>query len=133
VDEQGVPLEDELDDHDRTDPDTVHALAYDDDRQAVGTGRFFPIDAARVQIGRMAVRADARGRGAGAALLTALMTEATRLGFSRAHLWAQTHARGFYLKEGFYDDGEPFMDAGIEHLPMSADLRPGARRPVSGP
>jgi predicted GNAT family N-acyltransferase len=123
VDEQGFPLEEELDDHDRTDPEAVHALAYDEARGPLGTGRFFVIDPATVQIGRMAVLADARGQGTGAALLSTLVAEATRLGFSRARLWSQTHARGFYLKKGFYDDGEPVIDAGAEHLPMSADLR----------
>jgi predicted GNAT family N-acyltransferase len=99
VGEQGVPPEEEVDAHDRSDPQAVHALVREHGR----------------------IRA-ARGAGAGRALLTALVAEARRRGFRRAHLHAQTHARGFYAKAGFHDDGEPLWDAGILHQPMSLEL-----------
>jgi predicted GNAT family N-acyltransferase len=121
VDEQGVPPEEEIDAHDRNDPTAVHALA----RAAagvVGAGRYYGVDARTVQIGRMAVLAAARGTGAGSALLAALVAEARRRGFVRAQLHAQTHAREFYLKAGFVDDGAPLWDAGILHQPMSHAL-----------
>ncbi len=118
VEEQGVPPEEEIDDHDRSDGAAAHALALDAAR-IVGAGRFYLLDAATVQIGRMAVRREARGRGVGAALLAALVAEARRRGLARAHLHAQTHAMAFYRKAGFYDDGAVLWDAGIEHQPMS--------------
>ncbi|GAC1550721.1 MAG: GNAT family N-acetyltransferase [Vulcanimicrobiaceae bacterium] len=124
VDEQGVPPEEEVDEHDRTDRRAVHALAIDrvPNPAVLGAGRFYVLDAATVQIGRMAVRAEGRGRGVGAALLAALVAEARRRGFARAHLHAQTHAAAFYRKAGFHDDGERMWDAGIEHQPMSLRL-----------
>ncbi len=121
VGEQGVPPEEEIDAHDRSDPDAVHALVRDGGR-ILGAGRFYVSSAGTVQIGRMAVDGVARGGGAGRALLTALVAEARRRGFRRAHLHAQTHARGFYAKAGFADDGEPLWDAGILHQPMSLEL-----------
>jgi predicted GNAT family N-acyltransferase len=129
VEEQRVPPDEEIDDHDRTDRAAVHALAVAGGEagaagtpRALGAGRFYAVDSATVQIGRMAVRADARGRGVGAALLTALVNEARRRGFARAHLHAQTHAATFYRKAGFDDDGPLMWDAGIEHQPMSLRL-----------
>jgi len=32
------------------------------------------------------------------------------------------HARAFYLRAGYYDDGEPLWDAGILHQPMTKRL-----------
>jgi predicted GNAT family N-acyltransferase len=121
VDEQGVPPDLELDEHDRDDRVAVHALATVAGRP-VGAGRYYVSEGSTVQIGRMAVLPEARGTGVGRALLDALVAEARRRGFSRAHLHAQTHARAFYAKAGFYDDGEPLWDAGILHQPMSLKL-----------
>lgn len=123
VGEQGVPPEEEIDEHDRSDPRAVHAVVRAGPR-VVGAGRFYVREPGTVQIGRMAVEPASRGTGAGRALLEALVAEARRHGFRRAHLHAQTHARGFYLKAGFLDDGEPLWDAGILHQPMSLELDP---------
>jgi predicted GNAT family N-acyltransferase len=127
VTEQGVPPEEEVDEHDRTDRDAVHALALrdaSDPASAVGAGRFYIADkdSRTVQIGRMAVDAAARGSGVGAAILAALVDEARRRGFAKAHLHAQAHATEFYRKAGFVTDGDPLWDAGILHVPMSRPL-----------
>jgi predicted GNAT family N-acyltransferase len=122
VEEQGVPPEEEIDAHDRDDPVALHALARDPSGTPVGTGRYYVGEPGVVQIGRMAVLAEARGTGAGSALLRALVAEARRRGYRRAHLHAQVHAREFYLKSGFSDDGETLWDAGILHQPMSLEL-----------
>ena len=121
VDEQGVPPDEEIDEHDRTDPRAVHALALRSG-DAVGAGRYYVLDDRTVQIGRMAVLPAARGTGAGAALLEALAEEARHRGFARAHLHAQMHASEFYRKNAFFDDGERLWDAGILHQPMSRNL-----------
>jgi predicted GNAT family N-acyltransferase len=121
VDEQRVPPEEEIDEHDRSDPRAVHAVVYDDDR-VIAAGRFYERDAQTVQIGRMAVRSGARGRGAGRTLLHALMEEARRRGYARASLSAQLHARPFYAKSGFAAFGPVFDDAGIPHQEMQCML-----------
>jgi len=129
VDEQGVPLELEIDEHDRDDPATLHVLVREDGNnegtgaaRAIATGRFYVLSEGRVQIGRMAVLPEVRSRGAGAAILAALETEACRRGFREARLDAQTHATGFYRKFGFSDAGPEHLDAGILHQPMSKTL-----------
>jgi predicted GNAT family N-acyltransferase len=121
VEEQNVPLEEEVDDHDRSDSRAVHALIRAG-AVAVATGRFYERDAQTVQIGRMAVDAAARGRGAGRMLLHALMDEARRRGYTRASLSAQLHARPFYEKSGFAAFGPLFLDAGIAHQEMQRPL-----------
>jgi predicted GNAT family N-acyltransferase len=129
VEEQGVPVEIEVDAHDRTDPDAVHALAIDSKGRPVGAGRYYVAEPGVAQIGRMAVLGEARGRGVGVAVLKCLVAEARRRGFERVHLHAQVSARDFYVKSGFHDDGEPLWDAGILHQPMSLSLGQVAKSP----
>jgi len=110
VQEQKVPLELELDEHD---PIAIHAVAVDG-VQAIGTGRLLP-DA---HIGRMAVLRSFRGRGAGALILATLIHEAQRRGDPWVLLAAQRQAQAFYRQYGFVAEGQPFMDAGIVHVMM---------------
>jgi len=122
VDEQRVPPEDEIDEHDRTDVAACHALARDVAGRAVGAARFYALDARTARIGRMAVDAHARGRGIGMLLLRRLGTEAFRRGFAAIELHAQVHARDFYARAGYLDAGARIWDAGIEHQPMRLEL-----------
>ncbi len=117
VREQGVPEEEEIDAHDRTDTSACHALLERSGRPAAA-GRFFARPDGAVQIGRMAVRAEFRGLGYGRAILDALVDEAKRRGYPRVVLHAQTHARGFYERAGFTAHGPEFLDAGILHVEM---------------
>ena len=111
VQEQHVPIEEELD---LEDPRCIHAVAYDEQGLAVGTGRLLP----NAHIGRMAVRASYRGRGVGSDLLRALVNEARRHQYLEVVLAAQVHAQPFYAAHGFVAEGGIFMDAGIEHVTM---------------
>jgi predicted GNAT family N-acyltransferase len=115
VEEQKVPAEIEMDEHDAL---CVHALAYAQDGRAVGTGRLLP-DA---HIGRMAVLKDWRGRGVGTAILDALIAEARRRGDPEVALSAQTHALGFYLRHGFSAEGAVYEEASIPHQAMRKAL-----------
>jgi predicted GNAT family N-acyltransferase len=121
VEEQGVPLELEIDEHDRDDREAVHALIRENGA-AIATGRYYVLGKGSVQIGRMAVLPPWRGRGAGARLLDLLLAEAIRHGFAEARLDAQSHATQFYRKYGFSDFGEEHLDAGIVHRPMRKPL-----------
>jgi predicted GNAT family N-acyltransferase len=121
VEEQGFPPEDEIDEHDRDDPAARHALVREG-VAAVAAGRFYDAGSGTAQIGRLAVLAQLRGRGIGAALLGELVGAARRGGFARARLLAQLHAREFYRRAGFADDGELVSDAGVPHQPMVLDF-----------
>lgn len=110
VEEQGVPVEIEMDDRDAV---SVHALAYVDGA-VVGTGRLLPDG----HIGRMAVLKESRARGIGGAILASLVAEARRRGMQEVVLAAQTHALGFYHKHGFREAGAVFEEAGIPHQEM---------------
>jgi len=111
VDEQKVPAEIELDDMDAV---CLHAVAYDEAGNAIGTGRLLPDG----HIGRMAVRQPGRGTGVGGAILTLLMDKARARGDAAVVLNAQTVAAPFYARHGFVQLGEQFEEAGIAHVEM---------------
>lgn len=111
VKEQRVPLELEWDEFDEL---SIHALAFDAEGQAVGTGRLLPDG----HIGRMAVMRSRRRSGVGSALLSALMQYAKNRGDRAVVLSAQIQATGFYERHGFVQEGKAFLDAGIPHILM---------------
>ena len=110
VDEQKVPAEIELDEHDAA---CLHVVARSEGR-AVGTGRLLPDG----HIGRMAVLKASRRQGVGAAMLTVLIDAARARGDRAVALSAQTHALGFYRRFGFTNEGPEYIEAGIPHQAM---------------
>jgi predicted GNAT family N-acyltransferase len=126
IEEQGVPEELEIDEHDG-DPAVVtsalHVLLRLDGA-AIATGRLLlqPDAKGHLHIGRVAVAREHRGKGAGRAVMLALHDLARRRGVATLTLAAQIHAIGFYQRLGYVLRAGPvFLDAGIEHRWM--DLR----------
>jgi predicted GNAT family N-acyltransferase len=121
VDEQHVPAEEEIDEHDRTDTDARHALIRDGGK-AVAAGRYYRLEGTTAQVGRMAVLRDYRGRRIGRQLLDALVDDACARGLARVALNAQDHAVAFYAKAGFTPFGETLVECDILHQPMELRL-----------
>ncbi len=117
TDEQGVSREDDVD---GLDNEAIHLLAI---RQglAIGTARIL-IRGEVGKIGRVAVLKDARGLGIGRDLMASALEQCRIHGALRAMLGAQTHALAFYEGLGFTAIGPEFMDAGIPHREMVAEL-----------
>ena len=114
VDEQGVPVEEELDE---LDAEATHILATKDG-VPVGTARVVYQDEI-AKIGRVCVLKSTRGTGLGADLIKASVQLAKdKSGMTKAKLGAQLHALGFYEKLGFSVYGPVYLDAGIEHRDM---------------
>jgi YbgC/YbaW family acyl-CoA thioester hydrolase len=124
VEEQRIPSEMEWDEEDNT---ALHAVAYNRLGQAVATGRLLQPAPGVAKIGRMAVHPVLRGAGVGAQLLHALAGAAAQRGDRAVKLNAQRSAEGFYNRLGFRPEGEPFEEAGIAHIAMSAPLPLAAR------
>ncbi len=115
VDEQKVPADLEVDEWDAR---SLHAVARDAERRAVGTARLLPDG----HIGRVAVLRGARGAGVGAALVQRMVQAARAGGHADVVLSAQTHAIDFYRRLGFREEGAPYDDAGIPHITMRRRL-----------
>ena len=128
VEEQGVPVELERDERD---PGADHFLARVDGRP-VGAGRlvveragFADLDPGLGPVGhlgRLAVLAEARGAGLGAALVQAVEARAAERRLAVVYLGAQTHAIAFYERLGYTAYGPQFDDAGLPHRHMQRRL-----------
>lgn len=132
VAEQGVDSESERDELD-DDPRTLHAVVSDDRGEPLATGRLLAphtdvfhgegghgaMDPAVPHIGRVAVRAAARGSGAGRAVMEFLEAAALerygQKGRVRVELSAQDQALPFYERLGYLARGPAYLDEGISH------------------
>ena len=115
VNEQGVPSEVEFDNYDET---AIHAVAYESDK-IVGTGRLIIDTATDARIGRMAVNESSRRKGVGSQILAFLENTAKSNGIRHITLHAQHYVRDFYEENGYREQGETFVEAGILHVEMS--------------
>ncbi len=113
VEEQGVPVELEMDEFDK---DAIHVLSLLDGEPA-GCGRLL-INGDDAKIGRVAVRKKMRRKGIGEGICKLLIAIAAEHGAKQVHLGAQLTAVDFYLSLGFEKEGEVFKEAGIEHIKM---------------
>ena len=118
VEEQGVPLAEEIDGLD----DQATQLVALDGVEVVATCRLLP-DGAAVKLGRMVVAKQRRREGIAAEMLRVAEQEARLLGGEQISLAAQTYAVALYEQAGYVAYGEPFPDAGIEHIWMNKQLQ----------
>ena len=118
VQEQEVPADEEVDDLDRG---AIHAIALLDGK-AVGTGRLIISGAGEARIGRMAVDLELRRRSIGGRILGVLESAAKQRGASQATLNAQTYVKAFYASHGYVEEGDVFLEVGIEHVQMRKRL-----------
>lgn len=116
-DEQGVPLELELDEHDA---DALHLVAVEDGA-VVATCRLLRVGDT-VKFGRLVVAQSARRRGIAAAMLQEAERRAREMRAHRLVLSAQTYAVKLYADAGYVAFGETYQDAGIEHISMEREL-----------
>lgn len=115
--EQGVSPASE---RDGRDAEALHLVAVAEGG-VIGTCRIV-FDGPVARLGRMAVAAEARGRGIGAALLEEADRRARAGGAVRIALHAQQRARRVYERAGYEPRGAPFLEEGIEHMAMEKQL-----------
>ena len=118
VEEQGVPVDEEMDAHDAL---CTHFLALRGG-EAIGTARLRVTDDGGVKAERVAVRRPFRGAGVGRALMRALEDEARALGRRELVLNAQLPVVAFYERLGYRAEGPEFLGAGIPHRAMRKPL-----------
>jgi predicted GNAT family N-acyltransferase len=123
VHEQGIPVEEELDDQDSV---STHFLLYDTSIQpqkAIGTCRLVPSDTKECHLGRLCVLKEYRMKGLGVLLSEYFDQEARKQNYSTVAIHAQSYARHFYERLGYQQTDEPpFLEVGIEHIHMVKHL-----------
>ncbi|WP_042455361.1 GNAT family N-acetyltransferase [Neobacillus dielmonensis] len=117
VEEQNVPLEEEIDQYEE---EAIHFVMYDNG-VPLAAGRFRNLDGYG-KVERICVLKDARKIGAGKAIMNKIEAYAKDNGLHKLKLNAQTHAIPFYAKLGYQVDSEEFLDAGIPHKTMIKEI-----------
>jgi len=122
VDEQQVPIEEEIDAFDRLSGVCRHYLAMEG-ISPIGAARWREYAPGTAKLQRIAVLKPWRGKGIGRLLVEAMERDAAALGYRLAVLDAQCTAEPFYRKLGYTtESAEPFLDAGIPHVRMCKHL-----------
>jgi predicted GNAT family N-acyltransferase len=117
IDEQRCPPEEEWDEFDAS---SHHLLGLLGDLPvACARWREVEIDGEPyAKLERFAVLREHRGLGLGRELVAQTIEHARRAGHTRFVLHAQAHLTRLYASFGFEPEGEPFDEAGIEHILM---------------
>lgn len=117
VEEQGVPLEHELDEYEDC---SEHILVYYDNKPAA-TGRLRIIDDIG-KLERICVIINYRKHGVGRVVVERLEMIAKEKGINKVKLHAQIQARSFYEKLGYKQVSNEFMEENIPHVIMIKNL-----------
>lgn len=96
-------------------PSTTH-LWFADDRGITSYLRTYVTADGVRHVGRVCTRRDARGAGLSGSLVREVLQ---RWGHEPIVLGAQAYLHDWYAGFGFVQDGEPYVDAGIDHVPMA--------------
>ncbi|MED1472049.1 GNAT family N-acetyltransferase [Bacillus salipaludis] len=113
IDEQNVPEEEEIDQHEE---EATHFVMYHEG-SPIGAGRFRLVDGFG-KVERICIMKQARGTGAGKTIMNGIEDYARKMGIQKLKLNSQTHAIPFYGGLGYEVVSEEFMDAGIPHKTM---------------
>lgn len=121
VEEQSVPVEEELDAYD---DEAIHWLVLNlGTLEILATGRLISYQEGCqmrpvAKIGRIAVKRSMRGKRLGELVMREILATAMEQGYEQAILDAQVQALPFYEKLGFVAEGDEFLDANIPHYAM---------------
>lgn len=118
IEEQNVPAEEEIDEHEAC---AAHFVLYDASGAAIAAGRFRVLEGIG-KVERICVVKEQRGTGVGKLLMDRIEEYAHDQGISNLKLNAQTQAIPFYAKLGYEIVSEEFLDAGIPHRTMKKSL-----------
>lgn len=114
VEEQGVPLDLELDELDKT---ADHFVVYNAG-EPIGAGRFREVSSGIGKVERVCILQNYRGKKLGKQIMHELENHATSKVFEKILLNAQSYAIPFYEKIGYTVISPEFMDADIPHRTM---------------
>lgn len=119
MEEQGFQQEfDAVDDSPKT-----HHMVMTLDGRAVGCCRWYPAEKpGEWLLGRVAVVPDMRRKGIASTVVTEAVLRIREVGGVKVTVGAQSYVQSLYTQMNFAVSGEPYMDEGVEHVPMTRDL-----------
>lgn len=101
--------------------ESLHLVLCEGTR-VIGCVLFHPEHARGGRLFQMAVAPELQGRGLGRVLVRKLEVELAQRGLREVHLHARAAVAPFYELLGYAIYGAPFVEVGIEHVPMRRTL-----------
>lgn len=118
VEEQKVPVDEELDAYDE---EAIHFIGYQH-KLPIAAGRLrFTDDYGKLE--RICILKPKRGNSYGKQLIQEMEETILSHGYAKAKLGAQIQAQGFYQRLGYETISDEFLDAGIPHVMMEKELK----------
>ena len=118
VEEQGVPLSIEMDEHDDS---AIHFIGYELE-QPIAAARLREVESGVGKVERVCVLPEFRGQHVGVLMMNAIEEHANKSGFARLKLNSQSYAIPFYEKLDYVVTSPEFLDAGIPHRTMEKSI-----------
>ncbi|MEO4054276.1 GNAT family N-acetyltransferase [Solibacillus sp. CAU 1738] len=118
VEEQGVPVHLELDEHDKT---ALHFIVMDGDT-TIAAARLREFEPQVGKVERVCVLSEYRGKRLGILLMEYIEQVAKESNLKKLKLNAQSYAVPFYEKLQYVVTSPEFMDAGIPHRAMEKNI-----------
>lgn len=100
----------------------IHLAGIDQNGEVCCCLILTPVDEHTVQMRQVAVATCEQGKGTGRKLVEYSEQITLQNGFDKIMLHARDTAVEFYLKLGYVQEGEPFVEVGIPHRQMSKNL-----------
>jgi len=99
--------------------DSATHLICEFDGKIVGTGRIsYFNNNTKAKVERVAVLESYRNKGIGTEIVRFQIQEARKKNANYIYAHVQLHAKEFYAKQGFIEEGDIFLEADIEHVRM---------------
>lgn len=102
--------------------DSSYHLLYKYNNVYVGCCRFYKVDNNIYKIGRIAILKEYRKLKLGRKMMESAFEYLNHLGCKTLIVFAQIHAKGFYSKLGFIEEGKSFLEENIPHIKMIKEL-----------
>jgi predicted GNAT family N-acyltransferase len=101
-----------------------HLGIYDDTDKLLACLIFTPLPSGELKMRQVAVDEDLQGQGVGTILVFKSEEWALKQGYTELVLNARATAVPFYLKLGYKQEPQPFIEVGIPHYKMYKSLEP---------
>ena len=119
--EQNCPIEEEFDYKDNLNSDCAQFIV-EKDGECIGTARISYYPKNKIKIERVCIKKDKRKLKVGSELMNFMHNKLINDEIKTVEISAQMSAINFYKKIGYIEEGNHYIEAGIEHIKMKKKL-----------
>ena len=119
--EQNCPIEEEFDFYDNLNSGSTQFIV-EKNSECIGTARITYYTMDKIKIERVCIKKDKRGLNVGSELMKRMHNKLINKKVRIVEISAQISAINFYKKLGYIEEGDKYIEAGIEHIKMKKKL-----------